>query len=480
MDKPDLAALCRKSLVAYAIACWPGYRPAPHHFKLANALERVAAGTLKRLIITMPPRHGKSMLASEFFPAWYLGQHPDNQIIHASYSQDLVDGFGRKIRNQLKDELYGALFPATRLSEDSSAQNKFNVDGRQGAYIAVGVGGSATGKGAHLMLIDDPIKDREEADSEKMRQALKDWYTSVAYTRLMKGGAIVVIQTRWHEDDLAGWLMREHAHEGWEVLNMMAIEDEDTSPRALWEEDFPLARLLQIKQTLPPRDWEALYQQRPRAGTGAEFKRAWLNFYTVVNHRSMFKMMLVDPASGKRQNNDYTSIWMVGLGEDENYYVLDLIRDRLNLTERSEAVFRMHRKWKPGQVRYERYGMMADIEHIKSQMNAKSYRFAITEVGGITSKIDRIKRLVPDFQQGRIWMPEEISYTGADGKPRNLIHDFVEDEYLAFPVGRHDDMLDGLARLKEPTLDTPWPLKRQQQNTSPVAAFGVLDPTCGY
>lgn len=481
MDRRELIPLCQRKLIAYAIAMWPGYRPARHHRKMADALERVARGECKRLIITVPPRHGKSMLASEFFPAWYLGQHPDNQIIHASYSQELVNGFGRKIRNQLKDELYQAVFPGTRLSEDSSAQDKFNIADRQGAYVAVGVGGSATGRGAHLMLIDDPIKDREEADSETLRQKLMDWYTSVAYTRLMKGGAIVVIQTRWHDADLAGQLISDHPHEGWEVLNMMAIEDEESDePKALWPDDFPLERLLQIKATLPPRDWEALYQQRPRAGTGAEFKRGWLNYFTSVNSRDHYRIILVDPAGEKRKNNDFTTMWTIGLGEDENYYLLDLIRDRMNLTERTEALFRQHRKWKPGQVRYEKYGMQSDIEHIKSEMNLRSYRFAIQEVGGITSKPDRIRRLIPAFEKGRVWMPEEIIYTGADGKPRNLIHDFVEEEYLAFPVMRHDDMLDALARMMEPTLDTPWPMRRQRRFVNPVQRFGVQDSVTGY
>lgn len=481
MEPRQLIPLCQQSLIGYALAMWPGYRPSHHHRKLANALERVAKGELKRLIITMPPRHGKSMLASEFFPAWYLGRLPDHQIIHASYSQELVNGFGRKIRNQLKDEMYAAVFPGTKLSDDSSAQDKFNIAGHQGAYMAVGVGGSATGRGAHLMLIDDPIKDREEADSETLRQKLKDWYTSVAYTRLMKGGAVIVIQTRWHEDDLAGWLLREHGHEGWEVLDLMAIENEDTpEEKALWPEDFPLERLKQIKATLPPRDWWALYQQKPRDGSGAEFRRQWLNFYTTVSSRAMYRMLLVDPATGKRANNDFTTMWTVGLGEDENYYILDCIRDRLNLTERTDALFRMHRKWKPGQVRYEKYGMMADIEHMKAEMNHRSYRFPIQEVGGTTKKEDRIRRLIPAFQQGKVWMPEELMYTSLDGKTRNLTSHFVEEEFLAFPVGRHDDMLDALARMVEPTLDTPWPLRRIQNNLTPTAVFGVLDPVTGY
>lgn len=480
MDRTELIPLVRKSLVAYAVAQWGGYMPAAHHRAIANALERVANGQLKRLMVSMPPRHGKSMLASEYFPAWYLGHHPDHQVLHASYSQELVDVFGRKVRNQLRDELYQAVFPGTALSEDSQAANKFTTTAN-GNYYATGVGGSLTGRGAHLLLIDDPVKDREDADSERMRIALKDWYTSVAYTRLMPGGAVVVIQTRWHEDDLMGWLLLEHGHEKWEVLTLPAWDDNEAPTQALWPESYPIERLKQIKNTLPPRDWEALYMQRPRAGTGATFKRGWLNFYDgQVQHKGMYRLMLVDPATSQpnRVNNDYTSMWVIGLGEDENYYVLDMVRDRLNLTERTEAVFRLHRKWKPGQVRYERYGMMADVEHIKNEMNRRSYRFSLQEVGGSTPKIDRIKRLTPLFQKGRVWLPSELQYTNMLGKQRNLVHDFIEEEYLAFPVGRHDDMLDALSRVAEPSLDTPWP--SQRQNFGPVLAFGVLDEAVGY
>jgi predicted phage terminase large subunit-like protein len=480
MDHRDLIPLTRRSLIAYAVAQWSGYKAAEHHRKIANALERVANGSLKRLMIAMPPRHGKSMLASEYFPAFYLGHHPDHQVLHASYSQELVDGFGRKVRNQLRDGLYNAVFPGTVLSEDSQAANKF-MTATNGSYFAVGVGGSATGRGAHLLLIDDPVKDREDADSERMRTTLKDWYTSVAYTRLMPGGAIVVIQTRWHEDDLMGWLQLEHGHENWEVLTLSAWDDNEHPTQALWPESFPISRLRQIKETLPPRDWEALYMQRPREGTGASFKRGWLQFYDgAVQHKGMYRIMLVDPATAQpnRKTNDYTSIWVVGLGEDENYYVLDMVRDRLNLTDRTEAVFRLHRKWKPGTVRYERYGMMADVENLRNEMNRRSYRFALQEVGGSTPKKDRIERLIPLFQGGRIWLPQELMYTNMQGQSRNLVHDFIEQEYLAFPVGRHDDMLDALARVAEPSLDTPWPSKRQ--NVGPVLSFGTLDTVIGY
>ena len=180
-------------LAAFATKLWGGYKPARHHHKIAEALERVARGELKRLMIFMPPRHGKSMLASEFFPAWYLGRNPTHQVIAATYAQGLADDFGRKVRNIMQDPGFAEVFPGTLLADDSQAANRFHLSQR-GAYFAVGAGGPITGRGADLLLIDDPIKGREDAESETMRQRLKDWYTSVARTRLMPGGAIVVIQ----------------------------------------------------------------------------------------------------------------------------------------------------------------------------------------------------------------------------------------------------------------------------------------------
>lgn len=478
-SQAEILSLCQHSLIGYAIASWEGYRPARHHRLIADALQRVERGELKRLMIFMPPRHGKSMLASEFFPAWYMGKHPDHQVIHTTYGQELADGFGRKIRNQLKDPLFGAVFPGVGLSGDSSAAARFHVSAgdsaQDGVYHAMGIGGSATGRGANLLLIDDPVKDREEAESELQREKVKDWYRSVAYTRLMPNGAIVIIQTRWHTDDLAGWLLEEHKHENWEVISLPAIDEKGV---ALWPESYPIDRLEAIRETVGPRDWQALYQQSPTAAGGSEFKRSWIQHYTSKPF-NMTTILLVDPASGKRETNDFTSMWVIGLGEDQNYYVLDMVRDRLNLTERSEMVFKLHRKWKPIETRYEKYGMMADIEYLRQEMDRKSYRFVVREVGGATAKVDRIRRLIPLFEMNRMWMPHEFWYTDADGKEHELIDEFINQEYLAFPVGRHDDMLDALARIAEPKLDLPWPRKndyvaqQMQQRT-------VLDPVVGY
>ena len=474
MQASEILPLCRRSLIGYSIAEFEGYMPARHHRMIAAKLEAIERGEIDRLMIFMPPRHGKSMEASEFFPAWYLGLHPDRQIIHATYAQDLADDFGRKVRNLLKSEIHRAVFPECRLSEDSASVSRFHTDAK-GVYHAVGVGGGATGKGAHLLLIDDPVKGREEADSEAYRKKLKDWYGSVAYTRLMPGGAIVIIQTRWHEDDLAGWILREHTDEKWDILSLPAIDEND---EALWPESFPRERLEAIRGVLSPRDWQALYQQAPRAGTGGEFKRDWLQYYDRVSPKELSVLMLVDPASRKGSTNDFTSVWIIGLGPDENYYVLDMVRDRLNLTERADVVFRLHRKWKPIEVRYERYGMMADIEYIRSEMNRRTYRFAIKEVAGQTPKVDRIRRLVPLFESNRVWMPMQLPYTDTNGKELDLVHEFVEREYLAFPVSQHDDMLDALARIAEPNLDLPWP-RKQQTFSMPVVSYGVLDQEIG-
>lgn len=480
-SQSELLALCQHSLIGYSLVQWEGYTPADHHRRIARALERVESGECKRLMISMPPRHGKSMLASEYFPAWYMGKHPDKQIIHATYAQELADGFGRKIRNQIGGDLFQAVFPGVTLQADSSAAARFHVHGvdspgQDGVYHAVGVGGAATGRGADLLLIDDPIKGREEADSENYREKLKDWYKSVAYTRLMPGAAIVLIQTRWHEADLMGWLLEEHGHEDWELLSLPAIQEDGT---ALWPESYPLERLHTIRETLGPRDWEALYQQRPRPAGGGELKRQWIQHYEVKPARaSVTTVLLVDPASGKRESNDYTSMWVIGLGQDNNYYVMDMVRDRLNLTERAEAVFRLHRKWTPIEVRYERYGMMADIEYLRQEMNRRNYRFVVREVGGATAKVDRIRRLIPLFEMNRVWLPMELDYTDTNGKVQELVKQFIEQEFLAFPVGRHDDMLDALARIAEPTLDTPWP------KAAPVFEqfnpFGTLDSVAGY
>jgi predicted phage terminase large subunit-like protein len=201
------------------------------------------------------------------------------------------------------------------------------------------------------------------------------------------------------------------------------------------------------------------------------FKREWLQYYKQITENKLNWYILVDAASSKKKGSDYTSMWAVGLGQDKNYYCIPIIRDRLNLKERSDALFEAHRKYKPKQVRYERYGLMSDIEHMQDRMETENYRFKITEVGGQTSKNDRIKRLLPLFEAGRILLPKTKYVTDWQKTPVDLINSFIEEEYMAFPVGLHDDMLDGLARICEPDLQLIWPMEQKLEKAPQAPKF---------
>lgn len=339
-------------LIAYAAYQWPGYRDAAHHRLIARHLEAVERGDITRLMITMPPRHGKSMLASEFFPAWYMGRNPDHYVVTATYAQELADDFGRKVKNQIEDDGFRAIFPGVGLADDSKSAKRFHIEGatggfehetkQRGAFYAVGIGGPLTGRGAHLLLIDDPVKNREDADSEVIRRKTMDWYTSTAYTRLMPGGRIVIIQTRWHEDDLSGWLQAEHAHEGWVLLDLPAINDKG---EALWPEQYPIEALERIKLALPQRDWSALYQQRPQPDDGNFFKREWFpEWREKPRHLTIYGTSDYAVTDGA---GDYTVHRVWGVDADGTIYRLDGWRGQTSSDVWIERQIDLVERWKP-------------------------------------------------------------------------------------------------------------------------------------
>lgn len=249
-----------------------GYETAPHHRTICDALEAVERGDCDRLAIFCPPRHGKSEIASRRFPAWFMGRNPTKQLICASYGAELATDFGREVRNIVASAEFLALFPEVTLSADSQAADRWHTK-QGGIYVATGIGGALTGRGAHVALVDDPVKDQQDADSEIMRQRTWDWYVSVLRTRLMKKGAIVLIQTRWHEDDLAGRVLNSSEGGRFHVLNLPAIVE----GRALWPEAYPLEELEMIR-ALDKRKFSALYQQRPQPDDGTFFLREWFEF----------------------------------------------------------------------------------------------------------------------------------------------------------------------------------------------------------
>ena len=427
------------SLAAFAVANWAGYRPAQHHHLIADALRRVARGECKRLMIFMPPRHGKSMLTSEYFPAWYLGRNPEHHVIAATYAQGLADDFGRKVRNVMASEVYRSVFPAAKLSDDSQASHRLHTV-KGGAYFAVGAGGPITGRGAHLLLIDDPIKGREDAESEVMRRRLQEWYTSVARTRLMPGGAIVVILTRWHEDDLAGWLQREHAHEGWETLSLPALaEPGDPLGReegaALWPAAYPVEELLRTRQAIGSRDWASLYQQRPAAAEGSIFKRAhWQGFDAetlapggLLETLGVFRVVQAwDTAFKARETSDYSACVTIGVGRSR-YYVLDVLRERLEFPDLKRAVVAEAQRWGAHAV------LVEDTAAGQSLLQElqRNTRIPLLPVKADRDKVARAHAVTATHEAGLVALPKAAPWR------REL-----EDALSSFPNAPHDDQVD--------------------------------------
>lgn len=435
-------------LIAYAAYQWPGYKDAGHHRLIARHLEAVERGEIKRLMITMPPRHGKSMLASEFFPAWYMGRNPDHYVVTATYAQELADDFGRKVKNQIEDDGYQGVFPGVGLADDSKSAKRFHIrnvqpgvfrsDGgyehttaQKGAFYAVGVGGPLTGRGAHLLLIDDPVKNREEADSEVMRKKVKDWYTSTAYTRLMPGGRIVIIQTRWHEDDLSGWLLEEHDHEGWVVLDLPAIND---NGEALWPEQYDVEALERIQRALPPRDWSALYQQRPAPDTGDYFKREWIIPVDTIPPLAEMAIYGGSDYAVTADGGDYTVHAIIGISHDGRMYLLDLWRAQASSDVWVDSFCAMVRRWSP-------IGWAEETGQIKSGVGPFLVK-RMLETGSYTvreqfptrgDKAVRAQSIRGRMAMQGLHVPRDAPW----------ISDFIS-ELMSFPVGTHDDQVDAI------------------------------------
>lgn len=453
--------MCREDFLAYCYFIYKNFESPKHLKYLSKNLTKVETGMLDRLILAMPPRHGKTLLTSVLFVAWYLGKNPSDQVIYVTYGQDPASIVGRQVRNILASPKHQTVFPACRISDDSSAAHAFTTTAG-GGYLAAGRGGPLTGHGADLLLVDDPFKDATEANSDQVRDNLKEWYGKVAYTRLSPKGAVIVIHTRWHVDDLIGWLLREHSEECWEVVNFPAIAESDDDWRkegeALWPERFPIEKLRQIQENAAD-GFPSLYQQRPTLHGGYRFNRDWIRYYKKAPHPTQInRYILVDPANTNKKWSDASAYWVIGLGSDHNYYVLDIVRDFLNLAERTELLFTLHRTWHPHAVGYESYGLQTDIPHIKDKQDQQNYHFEITELGGIVKKSDRIDRLIGPFKEHRFYFPEELIRMNKRLETQDLVKHFIEKEYVLYPGAPHDDLLDALARLFDPKFSTYFPM----------------------
>jgi len=462
-----------------------GFVPAKHHKLMIEHLEALERYDIKNLMMCLPPGSAKSTYSSVLFPAWYMGKHPEDMLLLTSNTMELAETFGRRIRNIVGNADFKAEF-GFGLSTDSTAAARWSNE-KGGELLGAGVGGSIVGRRCDCLIMDDVVRSKEDVLSETLRERVWAWYTADVLTRLKPRARQVFCNTRWHEDDLAGRIL-DRDHSDWTVLKLEMENTREDDPLGrgigdrLWPDWFTEKMVERAKQD--PASWSALYQQNPSPEGGGEFKKAWVEFYdTPPNRKSTTNLIIVDPANEKSRNSDFTAIWVLGMGGDGNAYVLDAVRDRMNLAERTETLFKLHRKYRPVEVRYEQYGMQSDISHIKIEMDRLSYRFRIREVRGKVKKEDRIRRLIPWFKDGRVIFPRELIYTDLAGKTRDLVHIFIEEELCAFPVAKHDDMLDALSRLAEPGLVLPKHVAEEERKlmfADDQFAFQPFDAVMGY
>lgn len=418
------AEKAKRRLVSFTEYTNPLYRPADHHHKICEKLEAVERGDIDRLMIFMPPRHGKSELASKRFPAWALGRQPTRQIIAASYNSDLASDFGRNVRNIVAEPEFGEVFPGVSLAPDSQAANRMNTN-HKGAYVAAGVGTAVTGRGADIALIDDPFKDREEADSERRRDVVWDWYRSTLFTRLMPGGAICLIATRWHEDDLAGRLLEQDgdaANGGqWDVLELPAI---DKAGDALWPKWYDIATLNRIKATIGPREWSALYQQRPQPDEGTFFQRVWFKTWDkkpVLQLYGSSDYAVTDGAG------DYTVHRVWGIDQTGAIYRIDGWRGQSTSDVWIEKKLDLIMKHKPLAWFGESGVIQKAIEPmLKRRMMERKVYCRLEWLPSMHDKPTRARSFQAMAASGRVHFEP-----GAD-----------ISEFLVFPAGKHDDEVD--------------------------------------
>jgi predicted phage terminase large subunit-like protein len=451
----------RQSLIDFTCYTKPDFLVGEHHLQIAQALEEVERGECDRLMIFAPPRHTKSELASRRFPAWYIGRHPDKQLIAATYSGDFALDFGRDVRGVVQSEEFSALFPDVGLAPDSQAANRWHTT-QGGVSVYVGVGGPITGRGAHVALIDDPFKNREEADSEVRRETVWKWYTSTLRTRLMPGGAIVLILTRWHDDDLAGRLLAQQGDE-WKVVELQAIANEGTDKeRALWPEWYDLAALKRIKADIGPRDWSALYQQRPSPEEGTFFQRDW--FKTWIDRPRRLAIYGTSDYAVTDGGGDYTVHRIWGVSPEGGLYRLGGWRDRTSSDVWIERQIDLIEKYKPFAWFGEAGVIQKAIEPMLTRRMRERKAFCRMEwLPSIHDKPTRARGFQARAAMGQVWFEQ-----GAE-----------IDEFLRFPAGTNDDDVD-CASLIGRALDEAHPAiaetpKPEKKRDSWAKAFGDYD-----
>ena len=438
LEDAKLREACESKFLSFVQSMWVAFIHGKHHEIMAEAFERVANGELKRLIINMPPRHTKSEFASYLLPAWFLGKYPNKKIIQTAHTAELAVGFGRKVRNLVNSKDYKEIFTDVSLQADSKAAGRWNTN-KGGEYFAIGVGGAVTGKGADLLIIDDPHSEQEGASSDvNVFNKTYEWYTSGPRQRLQPGGSIVVVMTRWHQRDLTGQLIDASVKRGgadeWEVIELPAIMP---SGSPLWAQFWKLEELEALRAELPASKWMAQYQQDPTAEEGAIVKREWWNEWEYREPPDCeFVIQSWDTAFLKSQRADYSACttWGVFYREDEHsgkvvpqIILLDAHKARLEFPELKQRAMECYQSYKPDAfiVEAKAAGMPLIFELRQMGIPVQEY----TPSRG-NDKIARVNAVADLFSSGIVWAPA------------TRWAEEVIEEFASFPNAEHDDLVD--------------------------------------
>lgn len=414
---------------------WPEMLVGEHHRRIAKALDRVVAGECKRLMITMPPRHGKSQMGSYLFPAYLMGKRPQSKLIVGSHTAELAQRFGRMIRNLVEDERYKELFPGMALSVDSKAAGRWNT-AQGGEAFFIGKGGAMTGRGGDIVILDD-ILDEQDALSETAMENTFEWYTSGPRQRLQPNGAIIVINTRWKTDDLSGRLLRQQGNlkaDQWELLEFPAILP---SGNPLWPGFWSKDELEKVKLSIGLKKWNAQWQQVPTNDDGAILKREWWRRWNYDEPPVCdYIIQTYDTAFSKKETADFSVISTWGVFSPDadsgpNLIVLHVRKGRWDFPELKRVAKDEYRYWNPDVVLIEAKatGTPLQQEFRKMGIPVMTYSPGGRKTG--TDKISRANAVAPILESGMIWYPEDQEWA----------QELVE-ECAAFPVGTHDDQVD--------------------------------------
>jgi predicted phage terminase large subunit-like protein len=436
------------SLLGFAQHVYPGFKIGPHHRKLSKIFEDVIEGKKKRVIINIAPRMGKSEFSSYLFPAYFLGKFPEKKIIMGTHTAGLSEDFGRRVRNLIESEEYNEIFSKTAVAEDQKAAGKWSTSAG-GQYYAAGVGGALAGRGADLFVIDDPHSEQDmKANSRLSFDAAWSWFQQGPLQRLMPGGAIIVIMTRWSLIDLTGRLIdfsiKNPDADQWEIVELPAIFNEDTdNEKSLWPEQWPLDLLKAKKANLDPRFWNAQYMQNPTSDISALIPRAsWKIWEPEEPPRCEFIIQSWDTAHEVKTTSDYSACttWGVWYNEEDNnspnLILLDAFKDRMTFPDLKQCALKHWKEWEPDAFIVEKKAAGAPLIQELRAMGIPVQEFTPSrgKTAGSTDKVARLNAVSDLFSSGRVWAPDT-----------RWAKEVIE-EVAAFPVAEHDDYVDTVSQ----------------------------------